>query len=217
MAVLLTQTEFSAPYGLDMTNTRSYIHGSLKFASGTYVVGGLLPNYDYATGQLSQMLDASGQSAVVASYTQPSIANVTGITVSGTTVTVLTNTPPAVGQFVTLGGFTNAASVPLNGITAKVTAISAGVSFTATITTTATTITDNGQAVTVIGPDTEWIQSTAGSAWVYLYNKVNATVQIFTNGGTTGSTGPMVELTAIALPASVISDVIEFEAEYARS
>ena len=217
MATLLTQASFNPPYNLDTTQTRHILHGSLTFSSGTYVVGGLLPNFNYATGLLSPMKDPSGQIVELATYTTPAIANVTGITVSGTTVTVLTTTPPAVNQFVTLGGFTNSASVPLNGITAQVTAISAGVSFTCTITTTATTVTDNGQAVTVIGPDTEWIQSTSGSAWVYLYNKVNATVQIFTSGGSTGSTGPMVELTAIALPASVLSDVVEFEAEWARS
>jgi hypothetical protein len=217
MAIVLAKTAYNAPYGLDLTQNRYILHGLFAFASGNYVSGGILPNYNYATYILNSLKDASGQSVLVGKYTQPSTSQITGITVSGTTRTVLTSNPPAAGQFVTLSGFTNALSVPLNGLTVQVATVSAGVSFTATLTTTATTVTDNGLAVLVIGPDTEWIQSISGSGYVYGYNKANATVQIFTVDAAVVSTQyPLIELTAGALPAAVLSDVIEFEAEYAR-
>jgi hypothetical protein len=216
MANVLVETVYNAPYGLDMTQTRSYVHGLLDFSSGSYVAGGLIPNLSTA-GVLSQLQDVSGQNVILANYTQPTILKITGITVSGTTVTLLTANPPTAGQYVTLSGFKNALSAPLNGITALVATVTASTSFTVTLTTTATTVTDAGQAAIYIGPDTMWIQSVSGSGYTYGYNKANGTIQIFTvDAAVVATQYPLIELTAGALPAAVVSDVIEFEAEYAR-
>jgi len=216
MATVLTETVYNEPYGKDLTSARSYLHGLLTFASGSYIAGGLLPNLSSA-GILSTLQDQSGQNVLLATYTQPTTSLITGITVSGTTVTFLTKNPPVAGQYVTIAGFQNALSKPINGITAKVATVSAGTSLTATITTTATTVTDSGQAVLVIGPDTMWIQTISGSGYVYGYNKTTGTIQIFTVDAAVVSTQyPLIELSAGALPAGVIADVVEFESEYVR-
>jgi hypothetical protein len=207
----LTQTVYNEPYGKDVTDHRSYLHGTMTFGAGNYVTGGLLPNWTPTTGILGPLQDQSGQNVLLSTYTQPAIANITAVTVSGTTCTFNTKTPPTVGQYVTLGGFTVAALLPFNGITAQVTTSTAGTSFVCTITTTATTSANSGQAVTVIGPDTLWMQTINGSGFSYSYNKTNGLVQIFTGSA---AQSPSAELAAGALPAGVTGDTVEFEAEY---
>jgi hypothetical protein len=122
-----------------------------------------------------------------------------------------TKNTPKVGQYVTLSGFTASTLTPFNGITAQVTAVTANTSFTCVITTTATTTTGQGQFSVVIGPDTQWIESVSGSGYVYAYNKPTGLIQIFTGAA---AQSPLTELAAGALPAGVLSDVVEFEAEY---
>ena len=210
----LTKTLYNAPYGLDMTAVRTYEHGTLAFGAGSYVAGGLLPNWNITTSVLAPLTDVSGQNVLVGHLTQPAVAGITAVTSasSGATTTIYTATPPAAGQWVTFGGVTTA--VALNGLTLLVATSTTG-SFTvvSTVPTQAKTA-DTGTAATVIGPDTVWIQSIAGSGFVYSYNKANATVQIFT--GAAAQAG-LTELTAGPIPSGVTGDTIEFEAEWVRA
>ncbi len=217
----LTATVNNAPYGLDLTSSRIALRGLLSFVADVdYVVGGLVPNLTLDAegtldGVLSPLVDASGQNVLFGAYTQPPAPiNITGITVSSTTVVFLTANPPAAGKWVTLGGFTNVKSAPLNGVTVKVVSTSAGVSFTGTVTTTATTVTDNGTATVYVGPDELLINSVAGSGYVYTYNLANGTVQIFE---ASGDAGALVELTATTIPSPVVNDLITFLATYVRA
>jgi len=224
----LTQTVFNAPYGLDITQTRIFLRGLLSFGAGNYVAGGILPNLGVEAFSppvptyLEPLQDVSGANVLIGTYTTPTLINLTGITVSGTTVTLLTNSSkvPSVGQFVTLQNFTNAASFPLNGVTAQVTAATAGTSFVVTVTTTATTVTDNGVAAIVIGPDEESAASISGSGFVYVYNKTNATIQIFQTGyGATSPPTPdaLAEYpNGTALTSAILNDIIHFTASWVR-
>lgn len=219
MAVPLSMVVYNAPYGMDMTQTRIAAKGLMEFDSGqSYSTGGLLPNWDSSTGTLGMLQDQSGQDVLLATYTQPTISNITAVTVTGTTCLFATINPPNQGQFVTLGGFSNAKSVPFNGITAQVASNAAGQFFTATITTTATTVTDNGQAVTVIGPDDMEIESVSGSGYVYRYNKANATVQVFEVPASSGlnSAAQLTELAATTMPVSLSQDTVQFRASWVR-
>lgn len=68
-----------------------------------------------------------------------------------------------------------------------------------------------------INPDTVWIQSISGSGWVYSYNKATGKIQIFTTQTTPSATAPpFSELVAGALPATVLSDIVEMELEWVR-
>jgi hypothetical protein len=206
MATLLTQATYAAPYASEFTSSRRRYHGSLVFVAGNYIAGGLLPNWDNATGIYAGPIFSGG-------FTQANLGSalITGVTVTGTTCVFATKNTPKVGQYVTLSGFTASTLTPFNGITAQVTAVTANTSFTCVITTTATTTTGQGQFSVVIGPDTQWIESVSGSGYVYAYNKPTGLIQIFTGAA---AQSPLTELAAGALPAAVLSDVVEFEAEY---
>ncbi len=56
----VTLTAYNAPYGIDQTNTRMYLHGLVAFSAspGTYPAGGLLPTY-------SPIKDQSGQAVLL--------------------------------------------------------------------------------------------------------------------------------------------------------
>jgi hypothetical protein len=202
----LTQTNYNAPYHVDFTSSRRRYHGTLAFAAGNYVTGGLLPNWNPTTGVYAGSIFPGG-------YTQANQASalITGVTVTGTTCVFSAKATPTVGQYVTFSGFTAAGLVAFNGITAQVTAVTANTSFTCVITTTAVTTAGNGFYVFVVGPDTQWIQSIAGSGYQYAYNKATGLIQIFTGGA---AQSPLTELSAGALPAAVVNDIIEYEAEY---
>lgn len=210
---LLTQTVYNPPYGTDFTAQRLYFHGSLSFGAGSYITGGLMPNWNPTTGVMGTLQQANGENVLISGFTVSSPALITAVTVTGTTIVSSTKATPTLGQYVTFGGFTASTLVALNGITAQVTAVTAGVSFTTVITTTATTTTGQGCATTVIGPDTMWIQTVSGSGYQYSYNKLNGLIQIFTGAA---AQSPLTELSAGALVAGITGDVIEFEAEYVR-
>lgn len=213
MPVLLTQTIYNAPYGFEFTSQRNHYHGALVFAAGSYITGGLLPNWNNTTAMLTGLSTTVGVSALIAAYTIPPTALITAVTVTGTTVVSATKATPTLGQYVTFGQFTALTLVPLNGITAQVTAVTAGVSFTVIVTTTAVTTVGLGQATTVIGPDSMWIESVASTGYVYAYNKANGLVQIFTGAA---AQSPLTELAAGALPAGVLTDIIEYEMSFAK-
>lgn len=124
-----TLTAYNAPYGLDGTQNRRYLHGLLVITATTYAAGGVLP------ASYSAIKDQSG------------------------------------------------ALVPLD--------------------------TQN------INPDTVWLQSISGSGFSYAYNKATGKIQIFTTGTATQS--PAAELANGAVPAGVIADIIEFEAQWVRA
>jgi len=202
----LTQANYNAPYASEFSSSRRRYHGTFVFGAGNYVTGGLMPNWNPTTGIQGAPIFGGG-------YTQTNTGSslITGVTVSGTTCVFSTKNTPTVGQYVTLTGFTASTLTPFNGITAQVTAVTAGVSFTCVITTTATTTTGTGQYIVVTGPDTQWITSISGSGYEYRYNKATALVQIFTGAA---AQSPMTELAAGALPGGVTADIIEYEAEY---
>jgi hypothetical protein len=215
----LTKTVYNAPYGLDMTQTRTIERGLLTFGAGAYVAGGLLPNWNPATNVLAPTTDVAGTTNIlIAHLTQPAIANITAVTSasSGATTTVYTSTPPAAGQFVTFSGLTTA--VALNGQTLQVATVSAGAYFTvASAVPTQSKTADTGVAATVIGPDSMWIESIAGSGFVYAYNKALATIQVFVVEAAVVSTQyPLTELAATTTPGGVTGDVIEYEASWVR-
>jgi hypothetical protein len=58
MAGTVTLTAYNAPYGLDATQSRQYLHGLVGFSTGTYVTGGFLPSY-------SPIKDQSGQAVLL--------------------------------------------------------------------------------------------------------------------------------------------------------
>lgn len=209
MAVILTKSVYNAPYGYDFSSARRRFHGALTFAAGSYVAGGLLPNWDSATFVLNPPKTAAGANVLTAGYTTPVVLSPT---LSALTTNVVTFTAPntlVANQYVTFNGLTN---LPfLNGLTLKVATRSA-TQFTVAFThANVASAAEAGNAVLVIGPDTEWVQSTSGSGFVYQYNKTFATIQIFTTG--TATQLPLVELAAGALTGQV-GDVIEFEDEY---
>jgi hypothetical protein len=214
MAVLLTQAVYNAPYGYDFSSARRRFHGSLKFVAGSYVTGGLLPNWDSATFVLNPLQNAALVNQFPAGYTFPAVFNITNSVLATNVVTITAVNTLVAGQFVTFSGLTNIPA--LNGLTLQV--ISTGLSGTAfevdfTHANVATAA-ETGQAVVVIGPDTEWIQSNSGSGYVYSYNKAKATIQVFIATPNSGASDQLSELAAGALPAGVVADIIEFEAEY---
>lgn len=125
-----TVTAYNAPYGLDHTQTRVYLHGSLAFTTQTYTPGGILPTW-------GTIKDVSGQIVLLDS---------------------------------------------LN-----------------------------------VNPDTVWIQSVSGSGFQYQYIKNTGKIEIFGSGSGTANSPAAVELTAITLPAGVLSDVIEVELEWVKA
>lgn len=125
-----TVSAYNAPYGLDHTQTRVYLHGSLVFTTQTYTPGGILPNW-------GTIKDASGQIVLLDS---------------------------------------------LN-----------------------------------VNPDTVWIQSVSGSGFQYSYVKSTGKIEIFGSGSGVANSPASVELTAITIPAAVLNDVIEFEAEWVKA
>lgn len=211
MAVLLTQTTYNAPLGYDFSSARRRYHGALKFVAGNYTLGGLLPNWDSATFVLGPLANAAGANVLTAGYTVPAVYSPRLSALTTNVVTFTVNNTLVAGQYVTFNGLTN---LPfLNGLTLKVATVSS-TTFTVAFThANVASASEAGNAVVVIGPDTQWIQSTSGSGYVYQYNKANATIQIFIATPVSG-TGQMTELAAGTLPAGVIADIIEFEAEY---
>src|ERR1700761_1210408 len=55
---VLTLTAYNAPYGIDETNTRMWLRGTLSFGAGNYETGGLAPVY-------APIKDASGQAVLL--------------------------------------------------------------------------------------------------------------------------------------------------------
>lgn len=206
----LNKTVYNAPYGMDLTASRTYLHGLLSFGGGNYVAGGLLPNWNPTTGILAPLADVSGQNVLVGRIptTQPVLAFITSFTVSGTTCVFSTVNPPPVGHTVALSGFSLSTSIPLNGVSAKITAISAGVSFTCTITTTATSSSDTGLAVD-LPAQTMLITGASISSTTCVFNTPAPPVvgQYVTLGGFTASTlvpfnGITAQVTAIVANTS---------------
>jgi hypothetical protein len=213
MATLLTQTQFSAPYGEDITSSRIYSHGGMDFIAGSYILGGLLPNWNNTSMILAPLQNASGSNVQIGKFTQPVPIIITDVTITGGTSVFACINPPAVGTYVTLSGFPPPAA-QLNGITARVAAVTS-TAFTCLITTTATSPgTTGGQAVVYQGPDTMWVESVAGSGFIYGYNKTTGLIQIFT--GAAAQAG-LTELAAGALPTGVVADVLEYEAQWVRA
>jgi hypothetical protein len=126
-------------------------------------------------------------------------------------VTFTVNNTLIAGQYVTFNSLTN---LPfLNGLTLKVATVSA-TTFTVAFThANVASAAEAGNAVLVIGADTEWEESVSGSGYIYQYNKTTATVQIFIATPAT-TTNQLSELPAGALPAGVIADIIEFESQF---
>ena len=214
---VVTKTLYNAPYGLDLTATRTYEHGLLSFAAGNYVAGGLLPNWNVATSVFGPFQDASAQNVVVGHYTQPASFTITNIALTSNVVTVTAKHSLVAGQWVTFSGLTTAPF--LNGLTLQVASVSTTVSFTVAFThANVGSAAETGNAVQIIGPDTLWLQSISGSGWIYGYNKANGTIQIFTVDAAVVSTQyALIELAAGALPSTVVSDIVEFEAEWVRA
>ncbi len=208
---LLTQANYNAPYGYDFTSARRRYHGSLVFGAGNYVTGGLLPNWNPTTGVLGPTQTSAGVNAQVGGYTQPVVLNITNSALTTNVATITANNALTALQWVTFSGLTNIPS--LNGQTAQVLASGlSGTQFEVDFThANVTSAAETGHAVTVIGPDSMWIESVSGSGFIYGYNKANATVQIFTGAA---AQSPLTELSAGALPSGVTGDIIEFLAEY---
>ena len=209
MAVILTQSVYNAPYGYDFSSARRRFHGALTFAAGSYVLGGLLPNWDSSTFVLNPPKPAAGVNVLAAGYTVPAVYSPRLSALTTNVVTFTVNNTLVAGQYVTFNSLTN---LPfLNGLTLKVATVSS-TTFTVAFTyANVASAAETGCAVLVIGPDTEWVQSTGGSGWVYQYNKTFATIQIFQ--APTAGPGVLTELPAGALTPQV-GDTIEFEAEY---
>jgi len=209
MAVILTQAVFNAPYGYDFSSARRRFHGSLTFAAGSYVQGGLLPNWDSATFVLNPLQSQNGVNQFSAGITVPAVYSPRLSALTTNVVTFTVNNTLIAGQYVTFNSLTN---LPfLNGLTLKVATVSS-TTFTVAFThANVASAAEAGNAVLVIGPDTEWIQSTGGSGWVYQYNKTTATIQIFTTGA--AAQAALVELSPGALTTQV-GDTIEWESEF---
>lgn len=211
MAVLLTRSVYSAPYGYEFSSSRRRFHGSLTFAAGSYTTGGLLPNWDSATFVLNPTQTQSNVNVFAAGLTFPAVYSPTLSALTSNVVTLTVGNTLIAGQYVTFNGLTN---LPfLNGLTLKVATRSA-TQFTVAFThANVASGAETGNAVLVIGADTEWEESVSGSGYVYQYNKTTATVQIFIATPAT-TTNQLSELPAGALPAGVIADIIEFESQY---
>ena len=55
------------------------------------------------------------------------------------------------------------------------------------------------------------------SGWIYLWDNVVGNLHIFeSNNGVSGNSGPLIELGAVALPASIFQDTVVFEAKFVR-
>lgn len=84
----------------------------------------------------------------------------------------------------------------------------------------ATILDQSGQKVQLatynVNPDDLWLQSISGSGWTYAYNKATGKIQIFTGAAPSTTTPGVVEMTAIALPATVLADIVTFEAQWVR-
>lgn len=210
MAVILTRTVYNAPYGYEFSSSRRRFHGALVFAAGSYVAGGLLPNWDSTTNVLNPTQTTAGVNALAAGYTVPTVLSPSLSALTTNVATFTVGNTLVVGQYVTFNGLTNLSF--LNGLTLKVATRSA-TQFTVAFThANVASAAETGIAVLVIGADTEWEESVSGSGYTYQYNKTFATVQIFTTGTASGS--PMSELTPGALPAGVIADIIEYESQF---
>jgi hypothetical protein len=211
----LTRTINNAPYGLDLTQSRIIEHGSYSFGAGNYTTGGLLPNWNPTTETLSPTQDVSGQNVLVGHYTQATIGIITAVTSasSGATTTIYTAVAPAAGTWVTFSGLTTATA--LNGLTLQVATSTTGSFTVASAVPTQSKTADTGQFVVALAPDDEWIESVAGSGFIYQRNKTTAAIQIFTTG--TASGDALNELAAGALPAGVTGDTISFESEWVRA
>jgi len=209
MAVLLTRSVYNAPYGYEFSSARRRFHGALTFVAGTYTTGGLLPNWDSATFVLNPLQSQNGVNQFPAGITSPAVFSPRLSALTSNVVTFTVNNTLIANQYVTFNGLTN---LPfLNGLTLKVATVSA-TTFTVAFThANVASAAEAGNAVLVIGADTEWEESVSGSGFIYQYNKTTATVQIFT--GAAAQAG-LTELSAGTLPTGVTGDTIEFESQF---
>jgi hypothetical protein len=210
MPIAATLSVFNPPYGLDLTNQRTWLRGKLIWTAGTYVAGGQLPVGAYAPWK-----DVAGDNVLVAAYSTPPVASITNSVLTSNVVTITATNALVAGQYVTFSGLTNIPS--LNGLTLIVSGTGLSTSAFEVALTHANVLSavETGNAVVVIGPDDMTLTSQSGSGYIYQYNKANATIQILTTG--TASGDGLNELAAGALPSGVTGDVINWVATYCKA
>jgi hypothetical protein len=201
MANSVVVSTFSGAGGLDNNESRQVLNGNVAF-SGVYTQGGLLPNWNSLT-------DLAGNSVLVSktSTIAPIVVSKVGVVANVAYFLTGNSAGPAVGQSVTLSSLTANAVVLNNQTLAVIGAnVSAGV-FSVAFTTGAFANNANisGVASIVAGPDEFSAVSLIGSGNSYVYNKANATIQIF-NGNVELATG-----------AGLGTDVIQFQSSYVRN
>lgn len=210
MATPLALTVFNPPYGIDQTSTRMWLRGKGAFSAGSYVAGGLLP-----TSGWNPLAQTNGENVLIPAYTQPAVLSPTLSSLTSNVATFTVGNTLVAGQYVSFNSLTN---LPfLNGLTLIVASRSA-TQFTVAFThANVASAAETGNAVVVIGPDDLLIGSQTGSGYLYAYNKVFGTVQIFQSADqTVPGAVPLVELGAGALPAGVVADVLNFVATWAK-
>ena len=205
---------------------------------GTYIVSAITPSSSSAgtfvalpgptaisgTGQTAQTAQGVGQIQWGAQQFLPQTFTATAVTVSGgvmtVTYTTLTGPQLQIGDTVTLAGMTNAGNNGTFSLNSVTRTSSTGGSFkvnnTGAVASDSGTGTGNFNAgISAYNTSAQPLQVTIFSykGWIYVWNRQNQTIQIFTTGTASGDV-----LNEAALGASVTYDGdITFEVAVVRS
>jgi hypothetical protein len=186
----ITFNPFSGAGSISNESTRQDVYGNVAFTSN-YITGGLVPNW-------SNLTDTAGQSVILSADQVGQGFNITQIGVTSNVATILAVNTLTVGQSVIFNS-ANGNAAPLNGVTALVSNLS-NIGFTVPfVTANFGNVPVTGVAALVIGPSDFWPVSVAGSGNTYVYNKANASVQVFSGNVQVANNTPIVDtITALA-------------------
>ena len=143
---------------------------------------------------------------------------VTALSASGGVVTVTATNTLVPGAQVVVTSATSGIGAKISGVTLTVLQ-STGSAFTVTNASTGATGTGTFSAINPPQPYSVKVWSELASGYVYQYSRTTGVLFVMETGDTTSSTvaAPLAKLAAGVYPAGVLSDLVRYEATFAKS